>query len=418
MQIEYIIPLLELVGRVVAETFTSSLFIFIYLILFIIILWQYKRLDDLSAKMIATEKRIFLGSAVVSTLLGLVGGLLGSAILIIVGIDLASIGIAYLWLIALVLMLFSPRFLCFAYAGGILAIISLLIGYPRINIPQLMGLIAILHMVESLLIVLSGHLNPVPVYIKKAGYLRGGFNLQKFWPIPLLAMVGTGYDPTAGSLLMPEWWPLVGRQANEVVVFAILPVLAILGYGEVTTTATPENRAKKSAGYLFLYSLTLLFLAIIADKHSQLVILPTLFSPLGHELVIWLGIREEVNKRPIYTKPPLGIMVLDLVPGSVAKKAGIKSLDVLFSIDGEVFSGLDQMNNLLKNKKGPITVGIMRQGQELDIILDYYEQHHLGIIPVPEHNSPSYLHWPEDTLFHRVRGIWRRSRNWLANRWG
>src|SRR5699024_665162 len=110
---------------------------------------------------------------------------------VILGISLSEAGISYLWLVALVLMLINQRYLCFAYAGGIVSLFSLLTGYPQIHIPTLMALVAILHLVEAFLIFINGHHLPSPMYVKhESGKVVGAFNLQKFWPMPTIALLG------------------------------------------------------------------------------------------------------------------------------------------------------------------------------------------------------------------------------------
>ena len=104
----------------------------------------------------------------------------------------------------------ADQYEVFVY-GGLLALVSLLFGFPEISVPQIMALVAILHMVESFLIFSSGHLGAVPAYIKgQGGRITGGFTLQKFWPIPLVALVVmAGGGVVEGGIEMPGWWPLI-----------------------------------------------------------------------------------------------------------------------------------------------------------------------------------------------------------------
>ena len=98
---------------------------------------------------------------------------------------LSEAGLWYVWPLALLLMLMHPRYLCFSYAGGIMALSSLLFGWPELNVPAVISLVAVLHMVEAVLIRWHGHLNPSPVYLRTGeGEVVGGLNLQKFWPCP------------------------------------------------------------------------------------------------------------------------------------------------------------------------------------------------------------------------------------------
>ena len=404
------LSILMIMGRVLMETFTSSLFIFILLCLVVIISWQYKRLEKLSESLTDSRPNRYLHSALASTLLGFIGGVLGSILLVFAGIDLMSIGIMPLWIVALLLMLINPRFLCFAYAGGIISIANILFGYPDISVPQLMGLVAILHMIESLLILMNGQLNPVPVYVKKNNRLRGGFNLQKFWPIPLVALVGSGMAAPTAGLIMPDWWPLLkdyGSFAYDQS-YTLLPVLAVLGYGEITTTSTPARRVRKSALHLFVFSFILLMLSLLAARWSGLLLVAALFSPLGHEFIIWLGMREEANKPALFVEPPQGAMVLDVKPHSSAARAGIRSGDIITSINGEIINTNKDLYESLNRGWGFSTAEIMRDNTILKLVINRDLSPKAGIITVPDYYTPRYLSLSDDNIFTLIRHLWRK----------
>ena len=397
-----------LMGRVMMETITSPFFISIYLLLFTIVCWQYKRMETMSEKLIKSNDRIFLRSALLSSMVGILGGCLGSILLIIVGINLGNIGLGYLWGLALLLMLVNPRFLCFAYAAGILSLCSLLFSYPDISIPHLLALVAILHMIESFLILINGHSYPIPLYVKKKGQIVGGFNLQKFWPLPLMALVGvSSLNPTDG-LAMPQWWPLLQGYPGIIdQTYTLLPVVAILGYGEITTTSPPVRRVKKSSRNLFIYSLTLLLLACISCRLPILAIAAALFSPLGHELVIWLGMREENNRRPLYTRSPAGVGVLNVRTGSPAHQAGIVQRDIILTVNGFNVDHFSAVRELISTSSN-VSLTVEREGKEIKLRLPVAYLNDPGIIPVPEEPVSRYVVLPEDKIFNLVRALWQK----------
>jgi len=270
---------------------------------------------------------------------GVAGGLLGSVLIVVLGISINDLGILYLWVLALLLMLVNPRFLCFSYAGGLLALFSLLTGYPKLNIPALMGLVAVLHLVESALILGSGHSDPLPVYVRnRFGRVVGAFNLQKFWPVPLviIAAMTIGQQVPVGSaqIQMPGWRPLLGTLGAlpAGVMFAILPVVAALGYGELAVTCLPRERVRVTSLHLAIFSLVLLGLAILAAHVPQTVILAALFAPLGHEVVIRAGQRSELQGPPRFVPPARGVMVLDVRKASPFHEAGLRSGDVILRL--------------------------------------------------------------------------------------
>jgi hypothetical protein len=148
---------------------------------------QYKKNCMLEERMLGRKRYSVWERMAGSITTGLAGGLVGSVVMVVVGVTLDNTGILYVWVIAVVLMLINPRYMCFSYAGGLLALASLILGVPRINVPALMAIVAILHLVESVLIFLNGYKHSIPVFWEdKTHGVVGAFNLVRFWPIPII----------------------------------------------------------------------------------------------------------------------------------------------------------------------------------------------------------------------------------------
>ena len=339
-------------------------------------------------------------------------------LMVVLGISLNDLGILFLWVIAVLLMLINPRFLCFSYAGGILALISLLTGYPKLNIPALMGLVAVLHLVESVLILTSGHIDPLPVYVRnRFGRVVGGFNLQKFWPIPLVvvAMVTVTQQGPAGDLIrMPDWWPLLrplGVLAAQTA-YGLLPVIAALGYGELAITCLPRERVRLTSLHLSLFSLVLLGLAILAAYVPQTVILAALFAPLGHEVVIHVGQRSELQGQPRFVPPTRGVMVLDVLRGSSSHRAGLRSGDVILRIGdipvnsrAELAYALDLSGSSFQIEYQQEPGRLRRAGATVNRNGPAGLTGRFGVIPVPEPGDPPTV---DISTSSPLRGVFRR----------
>ena len=295
------------------------------------------RQEKMRASLYGNQSSAAWYNVAVSLAYGLAGGLAGSYLMVFLGVSISGAGIGYLWLVAVGLMLISPRYLCFSYAGGLISLSSLLFGFPKVEVPQLMGLVAVLHMVESLLIFFSGHIGAVPVYARnRRGELVGGFNLQRFWPLPIVALTIIAQAGYSGELLnMPEWWPLI-RPASDPkgLMYLLLPVLAALGYSDVAITSSPQDKTKHSAAMLALFSIVLLGLSVAASFYKSLAILPALFAPVAHELTILIGQNRELNGQPLYVHPPEGVMVLEAKAGSLADRFGLRAKDIILKING------------------------------------------------------------------------------------
>lgn len=328
---ERILPLL--LGTMAGAFLEPFFWIVVFLVAF-----QYRRTAAVREGMTGLkEGRVWLDTFL-AVIYGVVGGFAGSLLIVLAGLTLSGAGLLYLWPVAILLLLIEPRFLCFAYAGGLLAVTHLLFGFPPLNVAQILALVAILHMVESILILVSGHLGAVPGYFQDSrGRVVGGFTLQKFWPIPLAALVVMGHSLAPEGVPMPDWWPLFkpsGLDALENVVYGMIPVVAGLGYGDLAVTRPPGEKSRLSALYLGVYSVILLLLSVLAQNSRFAALVAAFFSPLGHELVIQVGRKLELNGEPKYVPSWRGLRVLDVIAGTPAWEAGIRSGDVILSLNG------------------------------------------------------------------------------------
>ncbi|MFS8544452.1 MAG: hypothetical protein LOD91_11545, partial [Limnochordales bacterium] len=235
---------------------------------------QYQRVAALERAAFGRPLTDPLRNTLVALLYGLGGGVLGTAAFLFLGISLVEVGVLYLWMLALVLMAVHPRFICFAYAGGLLSLSHLLFGWPALSVPAVMGLVAILHLVEALLIWVHGPEGATPVYVRRSdGRVVGGFTLQKFWPLPFIALVGflMAQDLLTDAVLpMPDWWPLIEplgeAPEGQSYVYVLFPVIAALGYGDIAITRHPREKARRTAASLLAYSLVLLGLAVLGSQ--------------------------------------------------------------------------------------------------------------------------------------------------------
>jgi membrane-associated protease RseP (regulator of RpoE activity) len=145
----------------------------------------------------------------------------------------------------------------------------------------------------------------------------------------------------------------------------------------------------------------------MAARWGALIWVIALFSPVGHEFVIWLGMREETNRQPIYAKPPAGVMILDVMPGTAAAKSNLQSRDIIIGINGEQLYNFHNLQELLNYGRGFARLEIIRNGRTLYTSFRYKSGEDTGIIPVPEENAAKYLVVNLDGIFTIARKFWR-----------
>lgn len=348
----------------------------------------------------------------VAMLEGLVVGLAGSYVMTFFGISLLPDGGGMIWVLgtALALMLLNVRFMCFAYAGGLVSLCSLLFGFPQVSIPSLMGLVAVLHLMESLLIFLNGAAGATPVPVERQGRPIGAFQLQRYWPVPICLLILAVISPVEaaqGGIAMPDWWPLF-RTTPEILahpgaVFFLHALPATLGYGDLAVTGPPVLKARRTAGRLALYSLVLLGFSVLATRWEPLIWAAALFAPLGHEAVVRIGNRLESAGTPYFVPPAAGTMVLDALPGTLARELGLGPGWVVTAVNGRPVTGRAQLEESLRAAadEGRLVLDVIppdfhRRRRSLRpgprrLEAPFHPGGALGVVTVPEPGDQTYV---------------------------
>ena len=384
-----------------------------------IIAYQYVRMSRLKESLFGIRDHSALRVTLISLGMGMLGGYLGSVITVLLGITVPESGYLGLLLLAVLLMMLHPRFLCFAYAGGLLSLSNLLFGFPDISVPHLMALVAVLHLIEGILIRVSGHLDALPVYTRQGHLVIGGFNLQKFWPIPLVILSTSISGEATGWINMPDWWPLLQPQAAgaSYPMVALMPAVVGLGYGEIALSSTPQHRSRISSRNLMVYGLGLLALSLAASYAAPLQWLAAVYAPVGHEVIIALANRKEMGGSPLYVRTTRGLRILDVIRPSPVARAGMRSGDLVLEVEGVPVDTPWQVEDVLVETRGPIFVKYRRDnegfnasnGEVKTTNIHRFNREFLGIIPVPgyggeqllEFKTPDYFGWVKKWIDRR-----------------
>ncbi|MGE5673926.1 MAG: hypothetical protein ACM3XM_08555 [Mycobacterium leprae] len=364
----------RLIFKTIPDLLLSGWSALLMLLAVLLVFWQYRRVAVTEAELYGIPKHSALTQTGYSLWVGMVGGVLGSFLFALTGIGLvdapgAPSALLYLWPLSIGLGAFNPRFLCFAYGATLLALSHLITGWPHIDVPQLTGLIAIMHMVEAFLIWASGDSCATPISIdRNTAEPIPGFALQRFWPVPLIL---PWFTVVGGAPVdMPGWWPLLRPDPQLVGVagslnWGLLPVVVTLSYTDLAIAGAPQQRTQQSSRALLLYSGILLLLAVGASRFPPLVWAAALFSGIGHEAMAVLAGRLQMLGTPYLQRPPRGVGVLDVLPGSTAEAGGLRTGAVILTVDDlEVHSKAELHDALMAS---PAYVRIMyRVGHQLE----------------------------------------------------
>lgn len=347
-------------------TVLSSVKLPLYWIVIIIIFFQYYKQNKIEKTILKQSKQPLFLKVVSSAAFGLFGGIIGSVIIILLRITLNPKDFEMIFLLALVLALFHPRFLCFSYGGGIISLISLIFGYPHINVENVLSIVAVLHMAESVLVILDGQSSKIPIFMERNDQIVGGFSMSRFWPVPFSVFVN-GYGN----------FPLI--------------TIAALGYGDYALTKYPSQKVKETAGRLFLFSFILLFLSQISKNSLLFKYIGSVFSFSAHEFIIQWGRREESRGIPIFKPSEFGIKILYALPKGIGKKMKLKTGDVIISINGHKILSRDDLTRVMSLCPNYIRMEVFdrKRGVVVKEYKDYKNRiKNLGIFIIPK--DPEY----------------------------
>lgn len=393
-----------------------------YYVAGLLIVLHYIRQTRMERKLFHVRLHIWprlLARAIVA---GALAGAAVSAAGAVIGLTLTPDATLWLWGTTLVLLLVRVSYLCFAYSAGLLGLLQWAAGFTplagregvagelarslaELDIPGLLLLVALLHGAEALLVRAEGARLATPLFLEgKRGKLVGGYALQGYWPVPLLLLMpAAAGSPAAGGGL--PWTPLLGG-ADWQGGWALIALPAIIGFTELTRSASPVAQARLTARNLLVFSLILAALAAGSAFWPPLVPAAALCSLLLHEALIRIGLRREKSRSPLYVHDERGLRVLGVVPGTPAEKLGIQPGEVLHKVNGRRVRTKEELHAALHINSAFCKLELFNNEGQLRFAqrARYEGEHHqLGVILAPDEDAGYYAAPAPASLLDLVR---------------
>jgi len=387
----------EVAGAMLHSILFNYVFIFIYVIVIVFIRKQYEKYLEFYRETSGYPAKSLRNMIEEIILAGLVAGFITSLVVVFTGITISLETFNYLFLIMAFLLFVNIRYVCFSYAGGILAAFSLVFKRPDVNITSVLMLVAILHLIEGILILINAGKDNVPIIIKSKDGITGAFITQRFWPIPvvLLTILQEGQGLGFVQNIEAAWWPLFSegliKQAMPALGFASL--LAIINYSEVAITRPPERVSRSNAAYILAFSFVMLLIAIASEKIFAFKILGVIFAVAAHEMIILHSNRREQQGKPLFEPVERGLRILDVLPYSNAEKIGLKRGDIILQINGKDIQTEDGVREVLKSYPNFVWINAkMWDGREKTYEYRFFPSgiNNLGIVSVPREREVTY----------------------------
>jgi hypothetical protein len=397
---EWLLDILAGLGQFFLNPLLYVFVLFIYL--------HYRRQMSLERQLFAVRIQTPFLQTVRSLGMGAVGGLVVSLLSGGLGVIVQIQDLWLLWGLAICLALFKLRFLCFAYAAGILALLHSLAqltpGLAQVSaigtiwgwflqakpVP-LLALVAVMHLVEALLVYWNQGRDASPLFVEgKRGRIVGAYLLHSFWLTPLVLFVQTAPGTGFSGAFFPGW-PLFS-EGGLTYSFLLLPT--VTGFSALTQAMTPARKAGHIARQLAVYAVLLLALTYAAVLLSPLAVVAALFALVGHEALFLFSQWQERQLPPYFIQSSKGVKVMAVLPGTPAEEIGIMPGEIIVKVNGHAVRNKEDLYPALQVNPAFCKMEVLTHGGELKFVqcAVYAGNHHqLGIIVVPDATTRVYV---------------------------
>jgi hypothetical protein len=373
----------------------------------VLVVLQYRRQIKLERKLFSTRLHSLIGETWRAALWGAVGGLGVSIVMAFLGAAIRPETLWLLWGAALILMMFRIRFLCLAYSAGAIGMLAAIVSFVpeaaqpdalgsffravrQVDVPTLLAITGVLHVLEGILVRTQGARMAMPMFYEgKRGKIIGGFQLQGFWPIPLLliAPLGGGSDAS-----LP--WPTVLGGSGQGAGWTVLSLPFLIGFAELTLSGSPSDKAKSSSIRLALYGVIVVLLALGVHYWKPLSFLASLICIVLHEMLIGYSRWIETKRAPLYVHNDRGLRVLAVLPGSAAAELGIVPGEIVHKVNGQQVRNRDELHQALRLNSAFSKLEVINLQGEIKFVsrpLYANEHHQLGLILAPDDEALYYV---------------------------
>ena len=359
---------------------------------------------------------------------GALAGLAASAVFLFAGAALTLPGLILLWSAALLLSILRIRFMCFAYAAGVIGLLQAALSWTdaaalpelsavlvreiqAVHLPSLFLLVGVLHLAEAVLVRFTAARLATPLFFDgKRGKAVGGYRIQAVWPVPLLLLAPLGAALGGAQEALP--WPTLFGTGGGSAGWTAIAFPVLIGYRSLSLAQGPWAKVKSGFWSLAGYGV------IVAGAGIALFYVPLWWTAaivsllcFGlHELLLWLDRRQETSQPPYFVHDVRGLKVLAVIPGSPAQALGIQPGYIVRKVNGIPVRDRAELHAAMRMNAAFVKLEVLdREGENRFMQRALYanEHHQLGIVLCPDDRTMFVAENVEGGLFSFLRA--RRS---------
>jgi len=362
----------------------------------------------LALRQIRAERRLFHarltawpGRLLAALPAGLAVGILVSAAVLFLGVDLNADAVIWLWCVSLLLGLVRLRFAAAAYGAGLVAFLQWLSGwFDWSGSPELIKRLAasLASFDAAGLLLIAGLLLPAealllwrfsrrlsgPVIVDgKRGRPIGGWRIDAVWPVPLLLLVPAA-GTSAGAAELP-WTPLFWS-LGEPQGWALLGLPVVIGSVWRTTSLLPAAKAARTARELLWTGLIAAVAGAAAAQWELLLPAAAAAVPALREIASFIERSREAAASPLYAHEGNGLRVLAVLPGSSGAQLGIEPGEIVSKVNGTAVRTPEELYDGLLANPAFCKIELLNHEGHVRFVqrARYENEHHqLGLVLAP-----------------------------------
>ena len=305
-----------------------------------------------------------------------------------------------MFIISIYLIFIKKRYICFAYSGAVLGLISIISNlianytgyqsYININIVSLMVFVGVMHIAEGMLVIFDGSRGAVPVFTNKENKIIGGFAYNRYWamPVALFIVITSSFSSATTDIVTPNWWPIINRSENLALlasaIIASIPLYGVVGFRTVSFTKEKNIKPIYSGISILIFGVLLTIISQLASLGLIGQIIVVVFAPLGHEIMLKIQNRIENNGKYIYVSDDEGVSVLEVAPNSPAYESGIRRGDKILEINNEKIISEVDIFNTVRSTFTEINFKIRKISGEIVDLRVLPKKKRIGMLVVPK----------------------------------
>lgn len=327
-----------------------------------------------------------------SILYGLLLGAILSVVSLLVGI---SIPIEMVVLISIITILCTLtlrfRWISPAYTIGLalIAIPLLNKGISSLSIlenvvpkdlngmlPAVTILLGLLLLAEGILVQRNAANHTTPLFVgSKRGKRIGAHEANKLWIVPLFLLIpnGTIFSDYA-------WWPILSLGDSG---YSILCVPFGIGFYQLIQGMLPKESIKLVGRQIVTLSLLVCIGGVISYFAGFVAFITIAIAIVGREAITYIHRNRDFSTPSYFTSKAVGLIVLGILPNSVADKMDIHVGESITKVNGQSVSTVAEFYNALQINRAYCKLEVIDLNAEIRITqCAVYEgdHHELGFI--------------------------------------